>query len=120
MTPLDHLRTALERVEKATGPNATLDEFISNTIGWWGDEKRAARVYVGAETRPRWTASLDAVVALVEREMPCQWEVNGSGYAQIRIGRRYYHGDVADYPALALLAAFLRARIAEMEAEDVA
>lgn len=118
MTTLDQLRTALERVKKATGPDREIDKFLRSI---WPDYARAYDL----------TASLDAVVALVERETwngeKLLWSVayDEDGVAGPRsycgstlVGHHspivwYGHSDAN--PALALLAAFLRARIAKME-----
>lgn len=71
MTDLNEL---LERVKAATGPDRFLDEDIASELenGWKWNE--SARCFVTPEgfmdTAPKYTASTDAALALVERVLP--------------------------------------------------
>ncbi len=131
--PLTAHCRALELVEKATGPDREIDYQVC-MIADSGDDPIPSYCYPTP-----FTASLDAVIALVEREMPdANWEVKRIGGAWhpgfdhcARVARPYSgKGDHEDgkpsadarhktSAALALLAAFLRARIAELEQEAV-
>lgn len=81
---------------------------------------QAPHPYAGMrEPCPPWTASLDAVVALIERVLPGQdWEVSGSNYANIY--SLPFNGIVARLPrmkaptpALALLLALIEALLSQ-------
>jgi hypothetical protein len=112
-----NLSELIARVEKATGPDIRLDFLIHD--GLYGD--RTGGVV------PRVTESLDAVVALVKRELPgCSWNAWNRGRdtndRDTGPGATLWHGtfpsdwsggDVhnASTPALALLLAFLRAKV---------
>lgn len=122
---LAKLREALSRVEAATGPDQEIDEAVALLTGW---EKRPATVLpwweneianIGQGAPPAVTGSLEAVVALVEQEMPeAWWEGNSLGDMELMISsprRRQLGAASCATPALALLAAYLRARIAEAE-----
>ena len=63
----------LERLEKATGPERTLDHAIARAFGW--QEQLGGWLAPGSkdyefENVPLFTASLDASIALVERVLP--------------------------------------------------
>lgn len=78
----------------------------------WLIGKDTSDIY--AENLPRFSSSLDAAVALCEKILPgWEWYVNGSGHAGVRetVYDMNFPGD-AKTPALALLAALLRAMIA--------
>lgn len=106
---VETLEALIARVEKCTGPDREIDQQVwqmfdtPNPI--WHD---------------RYTASLDAVVALVEWEFPehsCPWTVRQAlggrqYYADIEGGEDFYCEAYASTPALALLLAFLRAKAA--------
>ena len=143
--PLTAHRRALELVEKATGPDREIECEIGRILGWrtfTTDRPGPQGIIWKAPWAPYperwgspapWTASLDAVIALVEREMPPEkalWSVGSDTYPPNDSIKFYeasiwIEGKVAfsseghpfETPALALLAAFLRACIAEMEQE---
>jgi hypothetical protein len=90
MTDLPTLKSLLERVEKATGPDSALDVAIACTLL----DARQHKAWNAANgLRPRgapplpddvfwlrharhYTSSLDAALALVEEKLPgCQWTV---------------------------------------------
>lgn len=135
-TPTETLNALLERIEKAEGPDRELDgELCRILLGWTYEKMKGDRVpywrtprnaglYYMRESGPLpLTSSLDAALTLVERELP--------GWNPI-IGRHRDAGDRGDRwrgtlippdarlgtfalwgatPALALLAALLRAKI---------
>lgn len=122
----------LARVEAATGADIELDEAISLALC---DEHRFmqladAPVGAGCEmyrfgprgfhSALRVTASLDAALALVERVLPGMlWAKNYEGGFRIyQPGVSGFFSGYAKTPALALLAAMLKALIAK-EAADV-
>ena len=91
------LEELIERVSKATGPDRELDWAIADAILPHGP------------CAPKLTSSLEAVLALVEREMPLvvvniNWN---SVSAYVRIGSVEHKHKT---PALALLLAFLRVK----------
>lgn len=113
------LSDLITRVESATGPDREIDaavaevvlgwrpyqvaDFISSTAWFAKDGERTVEV-------PLYTASIDAVEALIRREMPAfSIVVSGprsDGRFWGEVGRGYAE---AATPALALLLAFLRA-----------
>lgn len=129
----------LARVEAATGPDRELDaalwldftpgatrraSTVKSSKGLWPD-------YTIDETReaggalivvPAYTASLDAALALVERVLPgWVWSVgnlaSGGGQAYLmRAQSAALIGGKASTPALALLAAMLKALMAQESA----
>lgn len=125
MTDLDKLREALEMVDAATEPDREIDYAITALF----EPERHGKVR-------EWSASLNAVVALTEREMP-DWTWGTIAWhnqqlvaenERVRASLVRYGKDgipdgvmVAAYAKTeikARLAAFLRARIAEAEAEQ--
>lgn len=96
--------TLLSRVLAATGPDPALDGAIDGLVG-----------HEGEAWPPRYTASLDAAVALLERVRP-DWHVsvqgvNATWFAEInstRDGPLEVARANGATPALALLAALLR------------
>ena len=121
--------TALaERCEKATGPDQKLDAAIELALGrqveWhvvsgeWNKHPVQLTSW-GGEAVPDFTRSLDAITALIERELPeMQWLCRPD--AKGGFGNLYpkSHFDLVDYPiwpsyaatpALALCAAFAKA-----------
>ena len=107
-----------ERCEKAMEPDCQLElQLLSAAIG--------KRWQLGTDTVPRYTSSLDAITALIERELPdFHWRIQGgckkTGWIQMSGDpRAYIKSKAKDYnigfdgeaatPALALCAAFCRA-----------
>ena len=136
MTTLTSLR---ERVEKATGPDREIDVEIFFELDWTGQGD--------ARTAPEYTSSIDAVVALIERELPgWAWKEgtccvsddawlapdfnspdHGDRLRQELSYAKIEAGDILDVgididrrpsgnPALALLLAFLKAKLVERNA----
>lgn len=107
------LHTLLASVEKAEGPDDALDRWLTGALVMGLDRPCAA-----GNDNP-YTASIDSSIALVERMLPgWHWEVGRDGTAMVRDPNVV--GASADYvcwggttPALALLAALLRALIAK-------
>lgn len=137
---MSNILNLIERVEKASGPDRELDEAIAIALGLYVREKRGRdrqewfyRVggedferrstarYAGTDGLPRYTDSLDAVMALNEQDLA--WT----------LGKNVHHGywhascnslnaDGAPYslgcssacatPVLALLSAILKSRLA--------
>lgn len=126
-SPLDDL---ISRVEKAAGPDREIDGEVMRLTDPqnWAKACHRASMPSGAPEAtilreapwyaPQYTASLDAVVALVERELPdWDWGVETAqatnvvlytGYVaqKMRLGPEAY----GPTPTLALLLAFLRAK----------
>ena len=118
MSTKAELQALLERVKAATGPNYALEIDIHALF--------ARAVDTPDRRAPAYTASLDAITALIERELP------GRGYGVLpafdawggwifrtmspaRFGGGHDIGKGGPTPALALTAAFLSALIAQME-----
>lgn len=127
----------IARVERATGPDREIDALICERFDLPKCElpdcypdimlRIINRVKAGGEDGciPRYTESLDAVVGLIERELP-GWAWNVERFPRVRaqiaepimtkfgpgIGVRAEATDTAT-PALALLLAFLRAHEAQ-------
>lgn len=115
-----------ERCEKAKGPDRELDEDIAQALGWttfmfggaglcWKDTAGEPR-----PTPPRWTSSLDAIVALIDVWLPrwrVRWQTDGDGVHEAFLENKGDFGAVEARhtlsfginPALALCAAFCRA-----------
>ena len=124
------LEALIRRVEALTGPYREVDEIIATTIGGYVYEKRGRdqkawfypedggwrrQKYGVQDGLPRYTASLDATVALVERCLPGwrhAYERRATG-----INLAWVSDDdegpampsVGATPALSLLSALLRA-----------
>jgi hypothetical protein len=113
----------ISRLEGLTEPCGFTDELVADETGWHRHEDETGKVWRvrpdGASLRysaaPAVTASVDAVLELIERELPgLNWSLVGfeNAYAIASIGE----GDavVSDgkhpLPAVALLIAFLRAK----------
>jgi hypothetical protein len=124
MTDLASLSELLKRVEEATGADRRVDSLIYALIFF--PAGRAVRAGL-PEKAPAYTASLDAVIALVEEVLPeWWWGVKRHFYAP-RDGDGIFEGLVFSHdsecercvrgyketPALALVAALLRAKMAE-------
>lgn len=132
------LQELLERVEAATGPDREIDAAIwlqmvpgATRKQWSYVHARTNRVCSVDETRdagrliivPAYTASIDAAVGLVERMLPMgTWSLYNSDPKCIpKGGSAYIFADSDDEdsfraagatPALALIAALLKAMIA--------
>lgn len=99
----------IERVEKCTGPDVILDHDIARYLDG----------YRHATWQPPLTASLEAVVALIERELPGRtWDIRASQVPQLYIGHAGQYVASAPTPALALLLAFLKAKATLSGAEN--
>ena len=132
-TDADALQALLERVEKAEGPDRELDALIWTAAT--GHEthypnpymREAEGLHAYTERRgddlSRWyrvpalTDSIDAAVALVEsRLIGPSWSVSSALNARVtcavRGGARHFYDAEGNTPALALIAALLRALIA--------
>ena len=114
----------LERVMQATGPDREIDARVAclvqgRTFLEWSGHYYTCKEVAGScggdeAIVPPYTSSLDAVVALVERQMPgAEWSLStlyGHAWAKLPL-----NGDTEDVcrpdgnVALALLAAFLKA-----------
>jgi hypothetical protein len=122
---MSDLERLIERVEKATGPDEALDADILSALGWhcrhgngpWQDPDGVVwRCFLNDKVPV--TSSLDAVVALIEREMQwADWDVSrtvtdeGPRFvAEVGGETQVWHRPTAP---IALLAAFLRARLAQ-------
>lgn len=107
------LSSLIERVEKCTGADREIDAAVAKTFGEPHGpheevhyESRSISVY--DEIAKRYTASLDAVVALIQREAPkTEWLVSGGTITMAATSKSHASGAT---PALALLLAFLRAK----------
>ena len=126
MSARDTLAALIERVEKATGPDAALDGIIwqavtpagswcQNSDGVWllrvEDDRTPGATARAYSHPPRYTASLDAALALVPEGW--QWVVGNMGNAHVYEERTAGKSVTAEAatPALALVAAALRARM---------
>ncbi len=147
MTDREKWLALAERCEKATGPDREIDYLVSAAVGNIPEGCRRNGAFSWICPRPSlmtvtyhspvsYTASLDAITDLIERELPkAGWEVCG-GKTRDKIASRawtwlawaWFEGSGilgksvsrAKTPALALCAAFCRAK-AEMcgdEAKD--
>jgi len=116
MSTKAELQALLDRVKAATGPNYALEVDIHAMC--------AGAVDTPDRRAPAYTASLDAITALIERELPgAMWSacvMEEGPFAQIiRVmpDGGYVGGLTASNaatPCLALTAAFLSAMIAQM------
>jgi hypothetical protein len=132
------LKALIERVEKATGPDREIDALV---FGWLEGLKRndgtfwiggrfqfehptkrhpngPAALYIDEAQVPEYTSSLDAVVAMIERQMPgAEWSLTnlyGVALAEVPLNDSENSGEIARRPdgnmVLALLTALLRAK----------
>lgn len=91
----------IERVEKATGRDRQLDFAIGNWLG----------LTCYSIDMPAYTSSLDAVVALIEREMPgAKWTVSNYCGAFVHLANGDMYSATGKRGTLAPLLAFLRAK----------
>lgn len=109
MTDTAALRRALEAVEQATGPSFGLEQELAKQF--YPD--------LPGVVPPNLTASIDEVISLIEREMPgtdcaLNWG-GGRDHAMAWVGGKVRRHSS---PALALLAAFLRAKLHEAEQRE--
>ena len=138
MTAADEWRDLARRCREATGPDREIDadiyiainipaeragriDKLDGYVGWWPKNEP----YVGSVETPKYSFSLDAIVALIEKTMPgYDWRV---GKCPIDGADKYdaqlYHEDDAkgtdedaSSPALALCAAYCEARAAVEDA----
>jgi uncharacterized membrane protein len=120
--------TLRDKLAALTAPCAFTDELVAYAAGWTLEEdeqRRAWWVPPGEDVSedecklwpPAYTASLDAAIELVEREMPgAFWAVN-----MMDADTRWYIAEVGDrvaksehtLPAVALLLALLEAKEVE-------
>lgn len=112
------LERLIERVRAATGPDQVLDLDISlhfrglrNVGGYWAEEiETGKRVKINYASEPV-TASIDAALALVERELPeHDWilgHTNGGMTIHCQLGPDAGKMRFGETPALAILAALL-------------
>ena len=131
---MSNLQELLERVEKAEGGDRAIDTALellllsATTKEFPGADPRSGLVLI-LDAKERWvtcdadeyTASIDAAVALVERMLP-GWKVaihidTGGGAADAYVWNPEsadpQHQAFGETPALALIAALLRAMIAK-------
>ena len=106
------LEAILARIEAATGPDRELDYDIAIMVRGQPDTDpkiRWAYFY-------RYTASIDAALALTERVLDWSWRVGNtpSGRAFCQLGANGIEAEAAT-PPLAILAATVRAMIATAE-----
>ena len=123
------LKELLERVERAEGPDRDYDWDLAFLDGWKFDEISDTWTMPDGHwdqflTPPRYTASLDAAVALVERKLPGHhWSVSRQcEYPSLAFCDYRFAAFVGDYgspkraegptPAIAVIKALLRALIA--------
>ena len=112
-----------ERVEALDGPDRGVDHLLVAALGWQYMSHEFWRKPDGktASTPPAYTASLDAVTALIAEKLP-GWQIEQMTWEPVKNGRvtasigNFGEGDayrmgegIAEKPALALLAAALRA-----------
>lgn len=145
------LLTLAARVEALTGPSKEVDRAVARVVGWFRVEPRHSRNryggwiapddFIGAyrdgspmldglhgttiwRDPPSWTASVDAVLALIARELPgWGWSVTSrrlkEAFACVNEPNavvEIVRGEAAT-PALALLSAALRAKAAQQQME---
>lgn len=131
------LSSIIERVEAATGPDREIDAEVealscgwypshlchdatrrSYSVGYLHEDDDGSNLCKGGKHAPEYTASLDAVVQLVERELPDELWMISSKDPTLRpqATLTYRSADAqrvqtahAKTPALALLLACLRA-----------
>jgi len=138
MVEAARLRELLERVRKAEGPDRELDAELAICFGWqyrsrkgrgreWLDDSFGS-VETWVRQPPAFTASLDAITALIERELPGQAWTLGKNvhyhYWQCTFIALDENGNpfglasshAAATPEIAMVAAFLSAKAALAEA----
>lgn len=129
------LAALIEKLRGLKGPDREVDAEIAVTVGGYVHEKRRSdrkawfyapngyrcQIYgYGSECLPRYTASLDAVADMIERDGAWDWSIhrdNGEAIAGVQPASEDgcdCAGAHAPTPALALLIAFLEAKM-EME-----
>lgn len=122
MTTRDEWLTLAERCEKAEGPDRELDAALAkaavpHTNGTPHILMWSVNPDTGRQIPNAFTASLDAAVAVVEarfgRAWKLEWRSNeaGTSFAFAAVSRKSGHSYVS--PALALMAAYCRARAEE-------
>lgn len=132
MTDIASMEALLAKCEAATGPDREIDGAVALLNGWTcekmkGDQhpywrKPGVTVYWNRAELPSYTESIDAIVALIERELP-GWTADADLCApnseNLTYGARLFppiptcnYAGEARSSALALCAAFLRAKIA--------
>lgn len=111
MTKREEWLALAERCEKATGPDREIDFDIDVA-------RHAPKRIRGFQALAPYTASIDAITALIERKLP-RWSWSASlsetrKFAQADLGRSYPTNRRVTTehktPALALCAAFCRAK----------
>jgi hypothetical protein len=110
-----------ERVEGLAEPDAEIDMEIAQALGWWQEHSPHLGWFWHTPSRgilrdvPAYTASLDAVVALIGEKLPrWGWEVRSRITGTDLVSASVYEpgqtiGCLARTAPLALLAACLRA-----------
>lgn len=135
MTTRAQLEALVERVRQAMGPDRKIDAAVYRAIfddgGWVGENwyiDRSDNGSMGSSrviSLPGYTASLDAVVALIERELPerhldLHWPRMGrlpeAVLSESHASRAVTVGTGATMP-LALLAAFLAVKLSSLPEE---
>lgn len=132
MTDLAKLRELLERVEKVEGQDYETDCSVAVLLDGWNylttnDDYKTTIWHPEREMLPSYTSSIDAVVALAERVLPgCQRmnrkskDAGGIFYASY-VNMEHWEQPISGQganDALAIVAAIIRAKIAELEAPE--
>ncbi len=113
---LGALRSLRDRVAAAGGPDRDIDQDLFCDLGLC---PRGEDGILDAYRAPRYSESLDAVVALVERVLPdATWTIHSNGNAIVYPGGKRQFSDTAPTDALALLTALLKALIAQRERDN--
>ena len=117
-----------ERAEKASGPDRELDKAIWAALGNCNHDRTGGYICLdcgkdtyGEKSAPVFTASLDAAMTLVPEgwcfEVTCWKDGNGTAcVSQYNPGDQDHTGHAAT-PAIALVAAALRARAQQEQGE---
>lgn len=121
MTTREEWLALAERCEKATGADREIDLAIAETLGWLIFSREDGQFKIGMTAIwdgahgprmiPHFTDSIDAITTMIEQKLPGATfklgrDGTGAVYAQCA-GKRIIE---AAAPALALCAAFCRAR----------